>query len=191
MAIAAIDGVTPNSRATDPVTSVDAGRSVNLVHSKEYVFQALKVFGPMADHELVELHEGDTFGHKAFGRFSPQRLRTARANLVEDERVEFTGKYRKTDSGRRAQVWCVKPSEFTRDEKLARLGAWGDLTIRPSGPHVNISRLDAYLGIGDSRLTDLDADRRAAARLKTDELAAKCGSRDLIDLLFFLALREQ
>lgn len=107
-----LDGDTPRSRSTDPTTSVDAGRSVQIVHSREYVRQTLAVFGPLADHELVELHADDTVGRKAFGRFSPQRLRSARAELVALGEVESVpDEYRKTDSGRRAHVWRTIPRE--------------------------------------------------------------------------------
>lgn len=109
MAIGALDGETPNSRSTDPVTSVDAGRSVDRARSQLYVRDTLRVFGPFADHELVEFYEGDSTGRKIYGSFSPQRLRSARSELVELGEVEATGEFCKTASGRRAHIWRVIP----------------------------------------------------------------------------------
>lgn len=99
-----------NTRANDPETSHEADRSVKVTHSKDYVLQTLRVFGPLADHELVELHADDRAGQKAFGRFSAQRLRSARADLVREGLIEeVAGVFRNTDSGRRAHVWRAAP----------------------------------------------------------------------------------
>lgn len=103
MSSMALDGVA-RSRSTDPVTSVDAGRSVNVVPSQEYVFGILADEGPMADHELLAFHTARVWP------WSPQRVRSARAELVEQGRVEFSGIYRLTESGRRARVWQVVPA---------------------------------------------------------------------------------
>lgn len=99
-----MDGVA-RSRSTDPVTSVEAGRSVNVAHSQQYVRDTLEVFGPFADHELVEFYAADSSGQRMYGRFSPQRLRSARAELVEQGRVEFADELCKTPSGRTARIW--------------------------------------------------------------------------------------
>lgn len=108
MSTMALDGIA-RSRTTDPTTSVDAGRSVNVAHSQAYVLAVFQVFGDFADHELVDFHAQDTEGQVAWGKFSPQRLRSARAELVEQGVIEFAGIYRLTDSGRRARVWQVVP----------------------------------------------------------------------------------
>lgn len=100
-----MDGVAARSRSTDPTTSVDAGRSVDLGHSQGYVWDTLSVFGPFADHELAEFYEGDRSGRAMYGQFTAQRLRSARAELVEQGRVEFTGEVCKTPSGRDARIW--------------------------------------------------------------------------------------
>lgn len=108
----ALDGDTPRSRKSDPTTSVDAGRSVSQALSQQYVRGLLAVHGAMADHQLVALAADDKAGHEAFGRFSPQRLRSARAELVALGDVESVpDEYRRTDSGRRAHVWRVTPRE--------------------------------------------------------------------------------
>lgn len=100
-----MDGVAARSRSTDPTTSVDAGRSVRVAHSQQYVRDTLDVFGPFADHELVEFYEADGYGQRMYGRFSPQRLRSARAELVEQGRVEFADELCLTPSGRKARIW--------------------------------------------------------------------------------------
>lgn len=92
-------------RSTDPETSSEAAKSVNLGRSIDYVYDTLHRFGPFADHELVEFHEGDHTGIAIYGRFSPQRIRTARATLTQRGDVEPTGEYTRTPSGRRARIW--------------------------------------------------------------------------------------
>lgn len=103
-----LDGLSPRSRSTDPVTSVDAGRSADLSGSQLSVLIALESFGPLADHELVELNAATRGSVPAY---SPQRIRSARAELVEQGRVEFSGIFRLTPSGHRARVWMVTPPE--------------------------------------------------------------------------------
>lgn len=105
MSSMALDGALPRSRSTDPTTSVDAGRSVDLPMSQAYVRDTLAVFGPFADHELLEFYEADASGQKMYGCFSPQRLHSARAELVEAGTVEATDEFCLTPSGRRAHVW--------------------------------------------------------------------------------------
>lgn len=97
-----LDGAAPRSRSTDPVTSVDAGRSVNLEGSQYFVLEVLAVWGPFADHEL----NGFVREH-GYGSWSEQRLRSARSELVEAGLVVDTGVTRKTPSGRAAKVWEV------------------------------------------------------------------------------------
>jgi len=63
------------------------------------VLAALRSFGPSADHELVQM--------LSQSGFTPQRLRTARAALVDRGLVEQSGIYRLTAHRRRAIVWSV------------------------------------------------------------------------------------
>jgi hypothetical protein len=85
------------SRTTDPITSHEAAESVSGAESQRAVLAALQAvdFG-LADFELEA---------RLFGRFSPERIRTARKELERQGRVEFTGVYRMTRARRRAQVW--------------------------------------------------------------------------------------
>lgn len=186
-----MDGATPRSRGTDPVTSVDAGRSVNQAFSQDYVRQTLAVFGPFADHELVEFHSVDTFGLKRFGRFSPQRLRSARAELVEAGVVEMVdGVFRLTDSGRRAHVWRVVPKVATAAEKVEALKEAGIILSAPQGPFMLSETLEQLMGgevardaQGNFQPTEEQVARGKAA---IDEIEAEIGSRDLIDIYYHL-----
>lgn len=87
----------PRARRTDPTTSHEAADHNDVETSIGLVLSALRSFGPSADHELVQL-----LGQSGF---TPQRLRTARAALVERRLVEEAGYYRLTDNNRRAMVW--------------------------------------------------------------------------------------
>ncbi len=95
-----LDGSTPRSRATDPVTSVDAGRAADLVGSQAMVLELLEDHGECTDYEL----ECDLADY-----YSPQRVRTARSELVEAGLVEDTGKTKLSHRGRRrkhrARIW--------------------------------------------------------------------------------------
>lgn len=93
------DGDSPRVRRTDPITSHEAADHNDVEKSLGLVLSALKAFGPSADHELVNL-----LGQSGF---TPQRLRTARAALVERGLVEESGIYRLTSHNRRAIVWQV------------------------------------------------------------------------------------
>lgn len=89
----------PRVRRSDPLTSHEAADHNDVEKSIGLVLSTLKAFGPSADHELVQF-----LGHSGF---TPQRLRTARAALVERGLVEESGIYRLTPHGRRAIVWSV------------------------------------------------------------------------------------
>lgn len=85
------------SRTTDPETSVEAGNAVSGAESQRAVYaQLCGVDFGLADFELEQ---------RLAGRFSPERIRTARHELTEQGRVQFTGVYRMTRSRRRARVW--------------------------------------------------------------------------------------
>lgn len=93
----------PRARNTDPETSHEAADSTSskVAASQGEVILILSHYGPLADHEIVAKHE------RLFvpPTYSPQRLRSARSELVEAGRVEFADEYRLTPSGRRARVW--------------------------------------------------------------------------------------
>lgn len=103
MSTLAQDGVLPRSRVTDPTTSLDAGRDADLSDSQREVL-AIFYRRPkgLADHQLVAV------ARSSGTIFTPQRIRSARAELVEAKRlVLIEGEYRKTKTGRRARVFTV------------------------------------------------------------------------------------
>jgi len=97
--LSTLGGDTPRVRSKDPLTSHEAADHNDVEKSLGLVLSALKAFGPSADHELVQ-----QLGQSGF---TPQRLRTARAALVERGLVEESGIYRLTSHNRRAIVWQV------------------------------------------------------------------------------------
>lgn len=112
MSSLALDGVTPRSRRRDPVTSVDAGRSVHLAESQEAVLVLLHEIGwPVSDRELVD------HAAQRGNRYSPQRIRSARAELAEAGLVELVeDEFRRSPSGRREQVWRPSRPADTNEE---------------------------------------------------------------------------
>ncbi|POH69371.1 hypothetical protein C3B59_05635 [Cryobacterium zongtaii] len=98
----ALDGASPRTSTSHPVTSVDAGRAVALPESQTAVLMLLTSGGSLADHEMTAL------AAKHGISFSPQRLRTARSELAEAGRVVLVdGEFRLTKSKYRAQVWAL------------------------------------------------------------------------------------
>lgn len=98
----------PLARATDPITSDEAAETVDVAGSQARVLDLLDRFGPLADFELVAA--ADMFASDGFD-YSPQRLRTARHELVEQGLVEDAGFYRVRPRSRRPlrhHVWQVK-----------------------------------------------------------------------------------
>lgn len=99
-----LDGASPRSRSTDPITSVDAGRAVDLPGSQAMVLEVLQDLGPCTDFELED---------NLKDYYSPQRVRTARSELVTQGHVEDTGSLRISQRGRRrkhhAKVWRLTP----------------------------------------------------------------------------------
>ena len=87
-----------NTRRTDHVTAHEAADTTDPAASRRFVMFALYEHGTLAQFELERL---------ATGLWSPSRVRTAVSELVERGLVKFTGIYRLTPSGRRAQVWAV------------------------------------------------------------------------------------
>lgn len=96
----------PNARRSDPDTSHEAadGNDIHGARAEVMFYLGLE---PLADHELVAMFEADAnlVGAKTY---TPQRLRTARAELVEMGLVEATGIYRLTATKGKANVWQLK-----------------------------------------------------------------------------------
>lgn len=90
-----LDGASPRSRSTDPVTSVDAGRTADLNGSQSLVYGLMATGGTWTQAEL----EVSIF------IYSPSRVRSAVSELAEQGLVELTGDTRRTRYGRKAQVF--------------------------------------------------------------------------------------
>lgn len=98
--IAALDGVLPRARATDPITSVDAGRRIRKHELHFRLFNEVANHGPngVTQSEMVT-----RFDNVA----TPQRIRSSFTELEEIGLLQRTDKTRPTEYGRQAQVWCV------------------------------------------------------------------------------------
>lgn len=106
MSVGVLDGVEPRARVKDPVTSVDAARSVDLKGSQAEVMRLFRRFVPagwgLADHELVKLAslKGSTY--------TAQRIRSARAELAKKGLLEHKpGDYVESPTGHPARVWTL------------------------------------------------------------------------------------
>lgn len=91
-----LDGATPRSRKSDPVTSVVAGRAAKLHDSQAYVLEFMRL-------EPVEYTQGELETY--FNDWSPSRIRSAVSELVAMGLVEKTGGTRLTKRGRRAELY--------------------------------------------------------------------------------------
>lgn len=89
---------TPRARRTDPHTSHEASDLTDVNKSIGWVLATISR-KPLADHELVGIAEINGLP------FTGQRLRTARASLVDMGLIEESGLYRLTENNRRAIVW--------------------------------------------------------------------------------------
>lgn len=100
---------TPRARRSDPITSHEAADSTQdkVAASRAFVLYLLRETGPVADHELVAAAQDLYVRLPEVQKFSPSRLRTARHELAEEDKVIETGYYHLTESGRRAVVWEV------------------------------------------------------------------------------------
>jgi hypothetical protein len=90
---------TPRARRTDPETSHEAADVNDVEASIGAVLDTLRQYGPTTDEKLVNLM------HSLGYQYTEQRIRTARAALVNVELVEFTGDREINPRGRKARVW--------------------------------------------------------------------------------------
>lgn len=90
----------PRVRRTDPVSSHEAADSNNVPLSHRLVLQAID----MAGKRGLTQAQAEAWLR---GQLSPSRVRTAFSELEVLGKVRRTDEYRKTPSGRRAQVWEV------------------------------------------------------------------------------------
>lgn len=93
-----LDGLTPRARATDPVTSVDAGRKADLSRSQAVVLAAMRARGRGCTQAEVEA---------MLPGISPSRARSAVSELTERGLVRVTDRTKPTRYGRQARVYEV------------------------------------------------------------------------------------
>ena len=94
-------GTVPVARSADPETSHEAAASVRNATHMQGVIYALLCLGALTDEQIfARLTEG---GHVV----SVSGARTRRAELVEQKRVEWSGEWSTTASGRRTRIWKI------------------------------------------------------------------------------------
>jgi hypothetical protein len=113
-----------HARRGDPETSHDAAAALTperLRESQREVLWLLDVWGPMPDSKIAEA--AALYGVAQ----SPSGLRTRRAELVAQGRVEWAGTWETIPPHRRARVWRVRelgalavPCPFCHAPKAAR-----------------------------------------------------------------------
>lgn len=95
------------ARKTDPVTSHEAAATISepVTHSRMKMVELLLQAQSMDDETLVDLfHSSAAIGLCKMA--SPQGIRSARANLVKDGKVQAVdGVFTKTRMGNNAHVW--------------------------------------------------------------------------------------
>lgn len=99
----------PRARLTHPDTSHQAADGSDLPGSQLVVEALLNYAGPagLTDEELFEGSRADWVIALTGHRYSPSRLRTARAELVEEGVVEDARIVRFTEFGRLSKVWVL------------------------------------------------------------------------------------
>jgi len=93
-------GDNPRVRRDSPATSHAAADSNNVGDSRAIVLDAFHRRAYFADHELVEF--------LAYTLYTPQRIRTARAELAEAGLLELANYTTTTPSGRQARVFTLR-----------------------------------------------------------------------------------
>jgi len=95
------------SRATDPITSHLAGRSVDLNRGQQIALEAFRHCEQMTDQSLVSiLNELAQSNRKYY--ISESGARSRRAELTAAGIIVDTGETEVLPSGRRATVWALR-----------------------------------------------------------------------------------
>lgn len=101
MTLALFDDDSPRARVTDPLTSHYAADLNDTAGSRRAVLLILQAYGrPLADFEIEKIHD------EAGGKYTGQRLRTARAELVERGTVTEAGEST-TPHERKCITWAL------------------------------------------------------------------------------------
>lgn len=98
----------PNARILDPSTSHQAARSVtNVTQTQHAILEIYRQFrNGLTDYELVTIYQREARAYD-YPQASESGIRSRRAELVDQGRVEDTGKRVKLPSGRSAIVWVA------------------------------------------------------------------------------------
>jgi hypothetical protein len=97
----------PRARLSDPETSHEAADGNDVHGARHAVLAVLRGAGPFADFELERYYAHVTKG-TTLPQYTPQRLRTARKELVDAGAVVFSGSFRQTPTGGKSRVWAVR-----------------------------------------------------------------------------------
>lgn len=106
-----ITGDSARTRETDPATSHEAADSISREALEDSEREVLTILAecplPQTDEALTEHHEARAFLGLAARTYTPARLRTARAQLVELGRVVEGAERGRTKTGRSARTWTL------------------------------------------------------------------------------------
>lgn len=97
----------PNSRTTDPITSDLAGENPAAREASELAVLDILAINdqPMTDHAIWQAHDDQALMMREVS-YTPQRLRTARAQLVADGVIVDAGRLpHASPTGRAAMAW--------------------------------------------------------------------------------------
>lgn len=93
----------PRARRGDPLSSHEAADTNDTAGSRRAVLLIMQAFRqPLPDHEIERIHD------ESGGRYTGQRLRTARCELVDMGVVVDSGEGSLTPKGRRCKTWALK-----------------------------------------------------------------------------------
>lgn len=93
------------ARTTDPETSHHAQDTITGIGDlHDHILTTLNLSGPLTDDRLVD--EVNSLGFLwGWPQRTPQRIRTARNELVKTGRVEWTGQHGKSHNGGKSRTW--------------------------------------------------------------------------------------
>ena len=101
--------MTPHARTADPETSHQAAESVfGMSDLQADLLRLFRQFGPMTDEQLIGRHDDAGMVSR-----TDSRIRTARHELEEAGKVEWSGGFGLTGGGGKTRIWRIVPKEPT------------------------------------------------------------------------------
>lgn len=99
----------PKARISDPETSHEAAASLDPTKLSELmiaIIQITREAGKITDGDLISKYYeySQIFGWEVY---EPQTIRSRRSDLVKAGKIEFSGEYGITRSGRRTRMWKI------------------------------------------------------------------------------------